>query len=322
VEENMKVNKVVPLIGLVLVVVLITSCTQPISTIENPNLSPTFVLGGATLVPTSTPTISPTPTVFPTLSAEEARIRLLALLANNGNCHLPCLWGLTPGKSSSRDAQAILVPISTLSGFTSFKPGIGSISPEYTDDNINIYSKLGFLAEPDNYIISRISFRVEAHKKILDGGYEKVFGSTLFGERVKIYQIPSILSEQGVPDSVLIGTLAGHFRDGGSWGFHILLLYPKRGLLVDYTTQMQLVDENILGCPSNAHVEFEIYPSGEEDLFFKHLESTNWPQNIKSNYKSLEDVTSMTRNDFYETFRQPTDKCIETPANLWPTPEP
>jgi len=48
-----------------------------------------------------------------------------------------------------------------------------------------------------------------------------------------------------------------------------------------------------------------------------------WPVPINDlYYKPIEKATSMTLKQFYDTFRQPTDKCIETPAKLWPTPEP
>jgi hypothetical protein len=252
---------------------------------------------------------------------EDARLRLLDLLANNGNCRLPCVWGITPGKSSFLEARTILMPLSGLSPQTYLSiSSSGGISPSYDEGDLSIYTSLFFHTDTDD-VIRGINFQVEAHKKTKDG-YENVFNSTSFGERVHFYELPSILSQHGTPDSVLIGTLAGFFRDGGSWGFHILLLYPDQGLLVNYTTQMQLVGKNILGCPSNAHVEFELYPSGEGDSFFRLLEPTNWPQNIKSNYKPLEEVTSMSLEEFYQTFSQPTDKCIETPANWWPTPEP
>jgi hypothetical protein len=115
-----------------------------------------------------------------------------------------------------------------------------------------------FLTGDDN-IVNRIHFDSRSLRRV-KGGYDDIFNSTIFGERVRFYELPSILSQHGIPDSVLIGTLAGFFRDGGSWGFHILLLYPDLGMLVSYTTQMQLAGGNILGCPANAHVELELFP--------------------------------------------------------------
>ena len=90
--------------------------------------------------------------------------------------------------------------------------------------------------------------------------------------------------------------------------------------MVNYTTQMHLVGANVRGCPPNAHVEMELYPPGSSDSFFELLKQTDWA--VKMNdYKPLEEVTSMSVQEFYDTFREPTNKCIDTPAKLWPTPE-
>ena len=75
------------------------------------------------------------------------------------------------------------------------------------------------------------------------------------------------------------------------------------------------------GCPPNAHVEMELYVPGQGDSFMEALKQTDWA--VKMNYyRPLEEVTSMSLEEFHEAFSQPTDKCIETPANLWPVPEP
>jgi len=64
----------------------------------------------------------------------------------------------------------------------------------------------------------------------------------------------------------------------------------------------------------------ELYPPGNGDSFFELLEQTDW--SVKMNhYKPLEEVTSMSLEEFYRIFREPTNQCIETPANLWPIPE-
>jgi hypothetical protein len=90
---------------------------------------------------------------------------------------------------------------------------------------------------------------------------------------------------------------------------------------VHYTTKMQVVGQTIVGCPANAHVELELYPSGSGDTFLDLLAPTGWTEFIKNGYKPLEEVTSMTIDDFYKIFLQPTDKCLETPAKTWPIPE-
>ena len=84
---------------------------------------------------------------------------------------------------------------------------------------------------------------------------------------------------------------------------------------------MHLNGSNVRGCPLNAHVEMELYPAGHADAFFERLKATDWAVKLNS-YKPLEEVSSLSLEEFDETFSQPTDKCIETPANLWPIPEP
>jgi hypothetical protein len=109
-------------------------------------------------------------------------------------------------------------------------------------------------------------------------------------------------------------------------GFEIVLFYPDQGLLVHYTTQMQIVGEKVRGCPANAHVELELYPAGHPESFSIYLAPTQWaslwpiPTVDNPFWKPVEKATSMSLEQFYETFRQPTDQCIETPLKGWYVP--
>jgi hypothetical protein len=272
-------------------------------------------------LPTASSTQTPTPTMVPTLPSEEARAELLQLLSNNGDCRLPCLWSIAPGRSSSQEAAAILAPLSSLSDFTSLFPSPGDISPSYLEGNVAIYTRIAYLYS-ENGVVNTITFNAEAHKPLAQGGYEDVFDSKFLGEKVSAYTLPHVLTEQGVPSSVMIETAGGPLTRGGRGGFDILLLYPDQGILVNYRTQMHLNGVNVRGCPANAYVQMELYPPGQPDSFFEGLKQTDWTVKMNVDYKPLEEVTSMSVQEFYDTFREPTDKCIETPAKLWPTPEP
>jgi len=85
--------------------------------------------------------------------------------------------------------------------------------------------------------------------------------------------------------------------------------------------QMQISSKDIMGCPSNAHMELELYHLGHADSFFDLLEPSGWTKIIQKTYKPIGNVTSMSQADFYRIFSQPTDKCILTPASLWPIPD-
>ncbi len=200
-------------------------------------------------------------------------------------------------------------------------PDGGAIFPVYTEAGMQIATVVGFTVNPENNIVDSISFDTEVHRPLAQGGYEDVFDSKFFGKKVSAYTLAHVLAEQGVPSSVMLATFGGPMgRRWGLGGFDILLLYPEQGILVDYKTQMQLIGSKVRGCPPNAYIELGLYPPGKPDSFFEGLKKTDWAVKMVD-YKPLEEVTSMTVQKFYETFREPTDKCIETPAEFWPIPE-
>ncbi len=273
-----------------------------------------------------TQTLAPTsiPTIVPTLSVDDARKKLLDLLANNGDCHLPCLWGIMPGKSTYQEVRTILTPLSSLSNLTHLNySDNGGISPQYMEDHLTISTKVDYVSSSNN-IISHITFEGRAWKAWDYGsagpGIKNIFDSKTFGQRLNFYMLPQVLSEQGMPVAVVLQAIRGT----PSGGFEIVLLYPDQGMLVHYTTQMEIIGANLRGCPANAHVELELFPPGHADSFAEFLSKTNWaflwpsiPDD--SNWRPIEKATSMSLEQFYEIFRQPTNKCIESPAKLWST---
>lgn len=323
----MNIQKNLSRISLIIPVLIASSCAQSIESVKTPTPTiPVFPtksvvsLPSTTVLPTVIATLPPTSAMIPTLPSDEAGVELQKKLSNNGGCQLPCLWGISPGISTFQDVLQILVPLSSLSNSTYLdSPAAGSISPSYTENDLEIYTRIGFATSPDNNIINRIIFNAEAHKNKSDG-YDDIFDSESFDAKISAYTLPHILSEIGIPSSVLIATYGGSLTRGSTGGFDLLLLYPDQGILVNYTTQMHIVGTNILGCPSKAHVEMELYPSGDGDTFFDRLKRTDWGTKLDY-YKPLEEVTSMTTEQFYEIFRLLSDKCIETPASLWPLPE-
>jgi hypothetical protein len=66
---------------------------------------------------------------------------------------------------------------------------------------------------------------------------------------------------------------------------------------------MQTVGTNVRGCPANAEVELELYPSGDADSFVKSLSKTFWAPfvkrepitdlNWKAHWKPIDEATSM-----------------------------
>jgi hypothetical protein len=326
----MKSKKKLLLLGLMLFVMLANGCTYSINNPVKPSFtsSPTATL---TPIPISTPFLSPTPTVIPTLPVEDARKKWWDLLATNGGCQLPCLWGITPGMSTYQEAQNILTPLSSMAEvyFDSSYPG-GGISPLYAEGEFNFNTPVSYLYE-DNGVISHIAFEAFEEEVIKDPrdlsgeswlSRRPIYGLPTFIKRVEYYSLSQLLSEQGIPTSVMIASSGPSINRGGSIDFDITILYPNQGIWAEYTT---LTNESDVGsviksCPVNAHIKMELYPPGNPDSFYALLDKTDWGI-TKNSYKPLEEATSMSMEKFYKTFRNPTNKCIETPTKIWPTPE-
>jgi len=334
----MNIQKIVSWFGSLLFVAIVSGCAQPVR--NTPTLSPiiqtspitgTIDAKTATLMLTPLATNTPipsTPTDVPTLPAEDARQRLLALLANNNNCRLPCFWGITPGKSHYREARSILLPLSGLAETVLFDlsyPGDG-ISLQYIEGDFRLNSSVSYLYDKDG-IVSRVRFRVLEQQlskdKYGDTIKTPIYGLPEFIQRVEYYSLSHLLSEQGIPTSVMISTVGPNIRSYiGVINVDLVLLYPDQGIWAHYVTSVDEgnVGNNVKICPIEAHIEMDLYPPGNPDSFYALLDKTDWGV-TKAMYKPLNEATSMSVEEFYETFRNPTNQCIETPANIWPTPE-
>jgi len=336
----MKIQKVSQWFSLLLFMTVVVGCSSITEGVATPSqvtpilpvsrVAPTeTVTPTLTLIATGTSTPLPTLTAAPTLPVEDARKRLLELLANNGDCRLPCLWGITPGVSTYQEAQSTLLPLSSISSLTGFRPEGGAVFPAYTEGDLTLNAIVGFNIDTfsNNQIVSRVGFKVWEERVTTDanGNWTSktpIYGLPSFIQRVEYYSLSHLLSEQGVPTSVMIASSGPGKNRRGSILTHIAVFYPDVGIWAQYTTLVneKEVGSSIISCPVNAHIEMTLVPPGNPDSFFSLLDKTDWGI-TKNSYKPLEEATSMSVEEFYEIFRNPTDKCIETPVNLWPTPE-
>jgi hypothetical protein len=131
-----------------------------------------------------TPTVTPVPTLspLPTLPDYESAIKIEQLLLNNGDCRLPCFWGITPGKTS----------VAELYQFTNqFFPGIGFM--EKSDKSYTLY----YAHEESGDTTFTVEFFEE--ESIIKG-----IGIKLDTARLS-FPLTRLLTEYNMPDKVLIG---------------------------------------------------------------------------------------------------------------------
>lgn len=335
----MKIQKASRWFNLLFLMTLVAGCGQ--STETKATVSPEIPVAGASAAATISPTLTPaitvtstpssTPTTVPALPAEAARERLLDLLANNGGCKLPCLWGIMPGKSMSQEVQSILVPLSSISSIFEIEPRFGRaggfVLPGFAEgeNDLMFNTKVSYLV--DNQIVSRMIFYAREERIPTDSAgnwisRQPVFGLPTFIKRTEYYSLSHLLSEQGIPASVMIASSGLSTNRDGSVLTYLVIIYPEQGIWAQYTTLIneKEIKNDIISCPKNAHIQMELYPPGNPDLFFTLLEQTDWGL-TKNSYKSLEEAASMSVEEFYETFRNPTEKCLTTPVSIWPAPD-
>jgi len=338
----MKIQIVKHWFSLLFIMMIAIGCTQSTEYIETTlptgSASPTTSISTTTktLTPTLTPVATSVPVAIPTLPEEEAHNRLLALLSNNGGCHLPCLWGITPGLSNYQDAQIILMPLGSISpkDVTYFDlagvSGVlfGAISPVHIDDKQRFNSLIVYRYD-NTGVVKRIFFQAMEEEWVTDSNgnwTEKtpIYDSPIFIQRIEYYSLSHLLEEQGMPDSVSIRVSAQFYNRSGSIEIHIAVFYLNQGIWAHYTSFISpdRLGSTIQICPLYMHIEMELYPPGNPDAFIAHLEEETAWKALKGGFKPLEEVTSMSLEQFYEMFRNTTDRCFETPVNLWPTPEP
>jgi hypothetical protein len=312
--------------------IIIAACSKNTAVITprqdtlSPQITSTTI---KTLQPTSTQsqtptmTLSPIPTNAPTLTNDDAKILLTDLLANNGNCLLPCLWGITPDHSLIQEAEMSLFRLGSISKFANINPGLSAFKADYIESDLTFVYSIGFVFSKRDNIVNRISFGANAQRNS-DSGIESVYDSESFTEQISYYTLPNILSVYGKPDSVYIQAAARVSILGYPYPFDVVVLYPNQGILIQYIALMEVSGDYVLGCMRNSFINLELIPSGvvstgDTDSLLQ-LVGQPW-NDLKNYHKSIEDATSMTLEEFYEAFRRPTDQCIQTPSNIWPEPD-
>jgi hypothetical protein len=226
-----------------------------------------------------------------------------------------------------------LIGIAEISDFTPKYHG-DVIRPLYIEDNSrsnpSVVGRLNTTVDylyGNNGIVSHIHFTALEEEVTYDskGNWttkRPILDSTTFKKRVAYYSLAHVLTEQGIPASVMFQFSGASLYPVDVLGLDIVLFYPDQGIWVQYKMSMQNRGKTKMGCPNgNAQVEMELFPPGDSSSFYAKLDQTDWGV-IKGAYKPLEEVTGMSVDKFYEIFRNSTsNQCIQAPANLWPTPE-
>ena len=288
------------------------SITPDIITQTVPTTSDETVLSDTTMKPVTTithesfetpapPPITPMPSPIPTLSLTDKKMITSEFYEANGNCELPCWWGIIPGKTDWQEAELLLNSVA-IELYT-------SAESEF-DDRYSVGVDL-----PVSVDLSSRELLIQYYWIV--NGKVMLIESEAPRPSSKIYTVSKILNMYGRPKEVQIETYA--YSHGEINTFSIALFYPDKGILVRYGALANFLDDYVSGCVGSGTGSVVVW-SPEQNLSF--AEALNGTRGLgtfgEQYYKSLEEATEMDIETFYQTYLDPdTETCIETPAELW-----
>jgi hypothetical protein len=313
---------------LTIVILVLNGCT---STITGNHLIPTPTLTKGIFIPSTSPSPyllpspSPSPTFksIPILGQEDAHQYILGLTRTNASCILPCLWGITPGISTTIDARNVLLPLSGIAEYPDLAlNGTGESEFRYPVSEDELMFRIMYFTKSDSLTINALIFSTKA---ILNNPKptEKLnfYESNLYQKLVSRYTLNDILSTYGIPSEVIVLVKIYDFEPNTPSIFDLRILYPEKGIFAQYYSILEQKGDNYLGCPSKADISLYLIPSGNGNSYQQILPSisSEWiqyksPDDYKSN---LADVTHMSIENFYQTFKSPTNSCLESPISKW-----
>ncbi len=257
---------------------------------------------------TSSPTSSPTLTLVPTLVPYKIDSALQDLISTNGDCTLPCWWGITPGETTWAEAENFLLQ---------YDQKMASTTPlKITIDDQNYISIIHSFTLKDN--------RVRVLFDILDGRDMAII-EIIDQTNSDLFILENLLSVYGKPDEIFVKTMGAAPAD--TLPFYILLYYPDQYFSVAYSFSATRglpttpKSEVIVGCVERRETPRIWTWSPEEGKYTNGERVRQWAVGVGSpnTFKNLEEVTDVDIETFYETFKEPSGKsCIETPAKFWP----
>lgn len=281
---------------------------------------------------TQTPSL--TLTSFPTFSNIDIKINALNLLKNNGNCKLPCIWGLTPGVTTTFQRQNILEAYCEFSEDNFYISGSdssenpGGFGIGFIESGLKI--SIGLSYYETNNLIEILTLVADPQQ---DQKY--VFGDSTYLNLIEYYTLPKLLSNYGVPSDVLVHALPyGVFSKADYEPFSLVVIYSGLGIMAEYISPTQwigdmvelptpglLVGEIARGCPSQSYITLRTWDV-KKNISIKEIASIAAGEGISGTaydyFFPIQEATTISINDFYESFKNPNNnQCLNIPSSLF-----
>jgi hypothetical protein len=288
---------------------------KPIETISPTPISEDL-LSSDTPSPTSIQTFSPpSSTIIPTLSQTQEIEFILNLLQTNAECKFPCWWGFIPGKTSWESVERFFLPVrKTLRSEEGIGGDVYWERFRIPDNDLGIWINLLVVED----IVKMIVMGAEIYR-----GEYVIVDDPDFPIQLEHYLLSRILSTHGIPGDVLINIDTN--LPGELWpNYDVILFYPSQGIMVKYAGLWKKDKDTYLLCLDKTLISIWFWDPNENmsiiDVYLSaglEEDKANLISFIEK-HQSIEDITSMNNETFYETFKEnSSENCLGIPADLW-----
>lgn len=293
---------------------------------------PTSPPAKITVVPEPTKKkVLPSPTLLNTLTSDQEKELLKRFLLDNGDCRLPCLWGITPGITDIDTLDTILNLFNDVSIPSVFnvqrrlQEESGRVTFIMWKENTRVPITLSYYNKQDTNEQVTLAFEAGLEEGEGDNlSINAVYGDPFFEQILGHYRLSNILSEYGVPSEVLIAPFPDdtQYPPETAIPFSFVLFYKTQGMLLEYISPMQKNGQYFVGCPTRSGYLSVVVWDPQQNVSIEEITTKTSGIGVNSlnvNYfQPLENVTTLTLEDFYQIFKDSSSTtCIETSVDIW-----
>ena len=295
----------------------------PKTLIVSKTITPSLrVTTGAQILP------SLSPRILPTYTADEAKGIIQNLLQDNGGCQLPCVWKVIPSQASLNQVKDFFSKFGKLEENKSFYSNsnvydsFGDLTTILWNEHLRTFINFSYY-QNNNLIDSSILYIEFTQEEKGGASIKPVYGDPYFSELLHYYLLPQVLSHYEKPSQILLLPFPTNpDREDIKPLFSLVLLYEDLGFLVEYLFPRESNKNNYIGCPSKtAYITLVSWDPDTKPMVENMVQRTTGLGINKlnfSNFKTLEDVTTMQKDYFENLFKSDHEQaCISTPKNRW-----
>jgi hypothetical protein len=250
----------------------------------------------ATLAP---PTDTPPPPLTPVEGAKLVK----ELLVTNGDCELPCWWGIHPGEplSDANISLFLLAPYHDNYDISDTRVGLAfAYTKNRTSAGLDYY--VGVTAILTKEVVSRM--RVSS--RVLDIGT-----SAQFAQDWQALALHRVLTKFGMPSEVRLSANDFAPEPGVPFLFTLDVIYADKGIAIQYNGYLQRRAGKLMLCPALSHVNeinLLLTSPGNGAQFYDHLRE--WPRMSIEYTSPIQDNSTLSLTDFYSMFRDSPNACL------------